>query len=94
MSSLRGRLHPTTPEIWYKIQRPKAQTEPEMDKLTAIFEKWRAVELMVKLPFTIQLTHDQHLNRSVYFTGYKTDGEHLFVEYQITIKGPKLVQQV
>lgn len=87
-------LYNTTPERWYKLQRAEAQTEAEMDKITRIYEAWKHTELMIKTPFTIRLLHGQVISQKVWFTGYKTDGKNLFVEYQITTNGPKLVQEI
>ena len=87
-------LHATTPEIWYKLQRRKVQTETEMDKLIRIFTEWKDVELHIKRPFTIQLSDGQTIQQKVYVIGYKTDGKDLYVEYQITGKGPKLTQKI
>lgn len=88
------KLHPTTPEIWYKIQRRRAETAERVTEIETTYDKWRKIELHVKLPFEIELTNSQTMERNVYFTGFKTDGTELFVEYQIIQKGPKLVQKI
>lgn len=87
-------LYPTTPEIWYKIQRRKAETEAEMDKITRIFEKWSKQELNVKIPFTIYLHSGETMHRKVYITGFKTDGKDLFTEYQLIMNSPKFTQVI
>ncbi len=87
-------IYPTTPQVWYKLQRLRAATEAEMDKITGIYEKWKDQELLVKIPFTINLPDGQAIQQKVYIIGYKTDGVDLYVEYRITGKGPKLTQVI
>jgi hypothetical protein len=85
-------LHPTTPEIWYKLQSRKAQTEAEMDKLNRIYLAWKDNDPLLRRCFTIHLSGDRVIHQEVWITGFKTDGIDLFTEYKITAKGPKLTQ--
>jgi hypothetical protein len=87
-------LHPTTPEIWYKLQRRKVQTDAEIDKITRIYEAWKDNDPLLRRPFTIHLSDERVIHQEVWITGFKTDGIDLFTEYKITAKGPKLTQVI
>jgi hypothetical protein len=87
-------LHPTTPEIWYKLQRRKVQAEAEMDKINRIYLAWKDNNPLLRRSFTIHLSGDQVIHQEVWITGFKTDGASLFTEYKITAKGPKLTQVI
>lgn len=88
------RLHDTTPEIWFKIQRMKAHSQERIEEIQSIYDTWKNVELHVKLPYVINLSDGQTINQKVYFIGYKTDGVNLFTAYKITYKGPTLTQEI
>lgn len=85
-------LHFTNPERWFKLQRQKATTQAEMDNLIRIYNHWKDIPIQEKHPFVINLPHNEYLKRNVYFTGFKTDGANLFVEYQIYKNSPKFTQ--
>lgn len=88
------RLHYTTPEIWFKLQRRKATTEAEMDKLIRIYNTYKDTDMLIKQPFILYLQDGQKINKTVWITGFKTDGENLYTEFMITAKGPKLTQEI